>query len=65
MASYNHLTTHERELIFLYHGFGFSYRRIGRLIKRSPSTIMREIKRHSTKKTSVFTIDSSKNIHEK
>jgi len=50
MASYNHLTTHERELIFLYHGFGFSYRRIGRFIKRSPSTIMREIKRHSTKK---------------
>lgn len=50
MASYTHLTTHERELIFLYHGFGFSYRRIGRLIKRTPSTVMRELKRHSTKK---------------
>lgn len=50
MTSYTHLTTHERELIFLYHGFGFSYRRIGRLIKRNPSTIMRELKRHTTKK---------------
>lgn len=50
MASYTYLTTHERELIFLYHGFGFSYRRIGRLVKRKPSTIMRELKRHSTKK---------------
>lgn len=50
MASYTHLTTHKRELIFLYHGFGFSYRRIGRLIKRNPSTVMRELKRHSTKK---------------
>jgi len=50
MASYTHLTTHERELIFLYHGFGFSYRRIGRLIKRNPSTVMRELKHHSTKK---------------
>lgn len=50
MSLYTHLTTNERELIFLYHGFGFSYRRIGRLIKRNPSTVMREIKRHSTKK---------------
>lgn len=50
MASYTHLTTRERELIFLYHGFGFSFRRIGRLVKRNPSTIMRELNRHSTKK---------------
>ncbi len=50
MASYTHLTIRERELIYLYHGFGFSYRRIGRLVKRSPSTVMRELKRHSTKK---------------
>lgn len=50
MSLYTHLTTNERELIFLYHGFGFSYRRIGRLSKRSPSTVMREIKRHSTQK---------------
>lgn len=50
MASYTHLTIRERELIYLYHGFGFFYRRIGRLVKRSPSTVMRELKRHSTKK---------------
>lgn len=50
MDSYTQLTTHERELIFLYHGFEFSYRGIGRLIKRNPSTVMRELKRHSTKK---------------
>ncbi|EPI39726.1 hypothetical protein D347_00940 [Enterococcus faecalis LA3B-2] len=39
----------EREMVFLYHSFGFSFRRIGRLIKRSPSTVMREIKRNSIK----------------
>lgn len=49
MTLYTHLTKQEREMIFLYHSFGFSFRRIGRLIKRSPSTVMREIKRHSTK----------------
>lgn len=49
MTLYTHLTIQEREMIFLYHSLGFSFRRIGRLIKRSPSTVMREIKRHSTK----------------
>ncbi|MGM0038465.1 hypothetical protein IGJ24_001787 [Enterococcus sp. DIV0546] len=49
MILYMHLTTQEREMIFLYHSFGFSFRRIGRLIKRSPSTVIREIKRNSTK----------------
>ena len=48
MTSYKHLTTQEREMIFLYHSLGFSFRRIGRLIHRSPSTVMREIKRNST-----------------
>lgn len=36
-------------MIFLYHGFGFTIRRIGRLIKRSPSTVMRELRRNTTK----------------
>lgn len=49
MTLYTHLTTQEREMIFLYHSFGFSFRRIGRLIKRLPSTVIREIKRHYTK----------------
>ncbi|PZL73664.1 IS30 family transposase [Enterococcus plantarum] len=49
MTSYTHLTIREREMIFLYHGFGFTIRRIGRLIKRSPSTVMRELKRNTTK----------------
>ncbi|GAB5148224.1 hypothetical protein RMBD10P1_00260 [Enterococcus faecalis] len=49
MTSYTHLTIREREMIFLYHGFGFTIRRIGRLIKRSPSTVMRELRRNTTK----------------
>lgn len=48
MTSYKHLTTQEREMIFLYHSLGFSFRRIGRLIHHSSSTVMREIKRNST-----------------
>lgn len=49
MNLYTHLTTQKREIIFLYHSFGFSFRKIGRLIKWSPSTVTREIKRHSAK----------------
>lgn len=49
MTLYTQLTTQEREMIFLYNSFGFSFRRTGWLIKRSPSTVMREIKRHFTK----------------
>lgn len=49
MTSYIHLTIHERKMFFLYHGFGFTIRRIGRLIKKSPSTVMRELKRNTTK----------------
>lgn len=49
MTSYTHLTIREWEMIFLYHGFGFTIRRIGHLIKRSLSTVMRELKRNTTK----------------
>ncbi len=48
MTLYTHLITQEREIIFLYHSFGFSFRRINRLVKWSPSTVIREIKRNST-----------------
>jgi IS30 family transposase len=47
MTSYTRLTIREREIIFLYHGF--TIRRIGRLIKKSPSTVMRELRRNTTK----------------
>ncbi|EPI38520.1 hypothetical protein D348_00127 [Enterococcus faecalis SLO2C-1] len=49
MTLYTHLTTQEQEIIFLYYSFWFSFRRTGWLIKQSPSTVMRKIKRHSTK----------------
>ena len=49
MTSYNHLTIRERELIFLYLGFGWSIRKIGSLLKRAPSTISREVRRHTHK----------------
>lgn len=47
MTSYKHLTIRERELIFLYSGLGWSIRRIGKLLKRAPSTISRELQRHT------------------
>ena len=50
MTSYTHLTIQERELIFLYSGLGWSIRKIARLLKRAPSTISREMKRHARKK---------------
>lgn len=48
MSSYHQLTIGERELIFLYHESSFSIRRIAQLIKRAPSTISRELHRHTT-----------------
>ncbi len=47
MTSYKHITTGERELIFLYSNMGYSIHRIGKLLKRSASTISRELRRHS------------------
>ena len=47
MKSYRHLTTAERELIFLYHGQGKSTRRIGTLLGRSSRSIGRELERNS------------------
>nr|WP_242384938.1 helix-turn-helix domain-containing protein [Enterococcus faecalis] len=47
MTSYKHITTGERELIFLYSNMGYSIRRIGKLLKRSASTISRELRRHA------------------
>ncbi len=49
MTLYINLTTQKREMIFLYHRFCVSLRRISRLIKWSPSTVMRGIRRNSTK----------------
>lgn len=48
MTSYKHLTIVERELIFLYSRMSYSIRRIAKLLKRSPSTISRELRRHSS-----------------
>lgn len=48
MSSYHQFTINERELIFLYHELSFSIRRIAKLIKRSPSTISRELQRNTT-----------------
>lgn len=48
MSSYRQFTIGERELIFLYHELSFSIRQISQLIKRAPSTISRELHRHTT-----------------
>lgn len=47
MKKYKHLTEKERELIFLYHNQGKSYRQIAKLIARDHRTVGRELKRNS------------------
>lgn len=47
MSHYTHLTTEERELIFLYLYIGYAIRKMALLLNRSPSTISREIKRNT------------------
>lgn len=47
MRKYRRITDHERELILRYIQRNKSYREIARILKRSPSTISREVKRHT------------------
>ena len=47
--SYNHLTIEERSCIYQFLNLGMSIRKIAQALKRSPSTISREIKRNSSK----------------
>ena len=49
MSHYTHLTTDEREHAMIMLTEGFSFRAIARKLKRSPSTISREIKRNAKK----------------
>ncbi|WP_430604856.1 IS30 family transposase [Enterococcus sp. DIV0125] len=51
MNHYNHLTILERENIFLFFNQGKSIRSIASLMKRSPSTISRELKRNTKNTT--------------
>lgn len=45
MSHYKHLTIEEREMLYLMHGQGKSFREIARTLGRAPSTISREYKR--------------------
>ena len=47
--SYNHLTIEERSCIYQFLNLRMSIRKIAQALKRSPSTISREIKRNSSK----------------
>lgn len=47
--SYNHLIIEERACIYQFLNLGMSIRKIAQALKRSPSTISREIKRNSSK----------------
>lgn len=48
MSNYTHLSLEEREKLFLLKEQGKSLREIGRLISRSDTTILRELKRNKT-----------------
>ena len=45
--SYNHLAISERSKIETYIELGYSIRQIANRLKRSPSTISRELRRHT------------------
>lgn len=47
MAFSRHITTGQRELIFLYYNMEYSIHRIGKLLKHSTSNISSELRRHS------------------
>ena len=47
--SYKHNTIFERSCIYQFLNLGMSIRQIAKAIKRSPSTISKEIKRNETK----------------
>lgn len=51
MRHYNQLTILERENIFLLFNKGYSIRAIASTIKRSPSTVSRELKRNTKNNT--------------
>lgn len=51
MSLYTHLTIFEREQIFLLHHQGDTLREIATALKRSPSTISRELKRNCDKQS--------------
>lgn len=46
--SYSHLTIEERSCIYQFKNLGMSIRKIAKALKRSPSTISRELNRNST-----------------
>ena len=52
--SYNHLTLSERCCLAEFHEQGLSLRAIARRLKRSPSTISRELRRNKNQKTGLY-----------
>lgn len=51
MNHYNHLTTNERENLLFLTAKGYSIRKTATILRRSPSTISRELRRNSKKET--------------
>ncbi len=49
--SYSHFTTFERGQLEAFHKLGRSTREIGKILKRHPSSVARELKKKHTKKT--------------
>ena len=45
--TYNHLSSHERDLLAVYRSQGRSLRQIARLLGRDPGTISRELRRNA------------------
>ena len=59
MNHYNHLTTNERENLLFLTAKGYSIRKIATILRRSPSTVSREIRPHWQQ---VSTISAEKNV---
>ncbi|WP_156397679.1 helix-turn-helix domain-containing protein, partial [Liquorilactobacillus vini] len=61
MSHYQHLTINDREMILEGLAQSKTIREIARKLKRAPSTISREIKRHMSKNAGRYSPDKAQN----
>lgn len=65
MSHYRHLSIEERESLLLSIGEGKTLREIAKILRRSPSTLSRELKRNCEKKRDYSPEKATKNYHKR
>ena len=65
MSHYRHLSIEERESLLLSIGEGKTLREIAKILRRSPSTLSRELKRNCEKKRDCSPEKATKNYYKR